>query len=134
MLDITNCPDLAPILLTLLAEHGGGKLTGTRRLKFKESDRGEVMKRELAKFGASIECLENEIIVDNTPLYAPTEPILSNSDHRVVMSAAVLMTRYGGEIVGCEDCAKSMPDFFDRLTDLGANITISENTKERQTP
>jgi len=126
VLDITNCPDLAPILLTLLAEHGGGKLTGTRRLKFKESDRGEVMKKELAKFGASITCLENEITVDNTPLHIPTEPIDSNSDHRVVMSTAVLMTKYGGIINGSEDCSKSMPDFFEKLSSLGANVTISE--------
>lgn len=128
VLDIANCPDLAPILLTLLAECGGGKLTGTRRLKFKESDRGEVMKHELAKFGARITCHENEITVENTILHAPTEPIDSNSDHRVVMSAAVLMTKYGGEIIGCEDCAKSMPDFFERLTEIGADVTISENT------
>lgn len=126
VLDITDCPDLAPILLVLLAECGGGKLTGTKRLKYKESDRGEVMKRELAKFGAKITCLDNEIIVENTFLHTPTEPIHSNSDHRVVMSTAVLMTKYGGEIIGCEDCSKSMPDFFEKLTELGANVTVTE--------
>ena len=122
VLDITDCPDLAPILLTLMAECGGGKLTGTKRLKFKESDRGEVMKRELSKFGAEITCLENEITVENTKLHAPTESVKSNSDHRVVMSAAVLMTKYGGEIDGWEACAKSMPDFFEKLALLGGNI------------
>ena len=123
-LDITNCPDLAPILLALMAEYGGGKLTGTKRLKFKESDRGEVMKKELSKFGAKITCLENEITVENTKLHPPTETVYSNSDHRVVMSAAVLMTKYGGEIDGCEACAKSMPDFFERLAMLGGKIKI----------
>lgn len=122
ILDITDCPDLAPILLTLMAEYTGGKLTGTKRLKFKESDRGEVMKRELSKFGAQITCLENEIIVKSTKLHAPTATVESNSDHRVVMSAAVLMTKYGGEIEGCEACAKSMPDFFEKLALLGGNI------------
>ena len=126
VLDISDCPDLAPILTALLAECGGGRLTGTRRLKFKESDRGEVMRKELSKLGAKIICLENEIIVENTPLHPPTEPIRSHSDHRVVMSAAVLLTKYGGEIEGCEDCSKSMPDFFERLSGLGANLKISE--------
>ncbi len=126
VLDISDCPDTAPILLTLLAECGGGKLVGTRRLKFKESDRGEVMKRELSKFGAKMQCFENEIIVENTTLHAPTEPIFSNGDHRVVMSAAVLLTKYGGEIVGCEDSAKSMPDFFERIKSLGARVEITE--------
>lgn len=125
-LDIADCPDLAPILLAVLAECGGGKLTGTKRLKYKESDRGEVMRCELAKFGARVHCYENEIVVENTPLHTPDEPIMSNSDHRVVMSTAVLMTKYGGEIVGCEDSAKSMPDFFGQLSELGAKIQIKE--------
>ncbi len=125
-LDISDCPDTAPILLTLLAECGGGRLVGTRRLKFKESDRGEVMKRELSKFGTKMQCFENEIVVENTPLHAPTEPISSNGDHRVVMSAAVLLTKYGGEIFGCEDSAKSMPDFFDRIKGLGAQIEMKD--------
>ncbi len=125
-LDISDCPDLAPILLSLLAQCGGGKLTGTKRLKYKESDRGEVMRCELAKFGAKIHCYENEIVVENTPLHTPSEPIMSNSDHRVVMSAAVLMTKHGGEISGCEAVTKSMPDFFGRLSELGAKIQIKE--------
>lgn len=126
VLDVSDCPDLAPILLTLLAEYGGGKLVGTRRLKFKESDRGTVMKRELAKFGAIINCFENEITVENVKLHAPKEPINSNSDHRVVMSTAVLATKYGGTILGCEDCSKSMPDFFEKLSSLGADIEITD--------
>lgn len=130
VLDITDCPDTAPILLTLLAECGGGKLVGTRRLKYKESDRGEVMKIELSKFGAKMQCFENEIVVENTPLHAPTEPISSNGDHRVVMSAAVLLTKYGGEIEGCEDAAKSMPDFFERIKSLGARVEIQEQAKK----
>lgn len=126
VLDITSCPDTAPILLAMLSECGGGRLTGTRRLKFKESDRGEVMKRELAKLGARITCLENEIIVESSSLHTPKEPIESNSDHRVVMSMAVLLTKYGGIIRGCEDCSKSMPDFFQKLKELGADVKISE--------
>lgn len=125
-LDVSDCPDLAPILLTLLAEYGGGKLVGTRRLKFKESDRGTVMKRELAKFGAVINCFENEITVENVKLHSPKEPINSNSDHRVVMATAALATKYGGTILGCDDCSKSMPNFFEKLGSLGADIEITD--------
>ncbi|MBR5307234.1 MAG: 3-phosphoshikimate 1-carboxyvinyltransferase [Clostridia bacterium] len=124
VLDISDCPDLAPILLALLAECGGGRLVGTRRLRFKESDRGEVMKKELSKFGAKIICLENQITVENTKLHTPTERISSNSDHRVVMACAVLMTKYGGEIDGCEDCAKSMPEFFERMAEVGMDVRM----------
>ena len=59
-LDVSQCPDLAPVLMTLAAALNGARLTGTRRLKMKESDRGEVMKQELSKFGAVIENKEDE--------------------------------------------------------------------------
>ncbi|MBR3995794.1 MAG: 3-phosphoshikimate 1-carboxyvinyltransferase [Clostridia bacterium] len=125
-LDISQCPDLAPILMVLLSECGGGTLTGTSRLKFKESDRGEVMRCELSKLGAEISIYENSIVVANTALHAPAERIFSNGDHRVVMSMAVLLTKYGGSIIGCEDCKKSMPGFFGKLKMLGADILITE--------
>ena len=64
-LDISDCPDLGPILFAVAAVKGGGVFTGTKRLKIKESDRGEVMKAELSKFGAVIETKENETYILN---------------------------------------------------------------------
>ena len=54
ILDIKDCPDLAPSLMTMATLLNGAVLKGTSRLKIKESDRGEVMKQELSKFGAKI--------------------------------------------------------------------------------
>ena len=64
-LDITDCPDLAPILFTLAAFYNGAVFTGTRRLKMKESDRAAVMQKELSHFGANIEVYENKCIFDS---------------------------------------------------------------------
>ena len=44
--DVTDCPDLAPVLMVFAAMNGGARLTGTRRLRFKESDRGQAMAEE----------------------------------------------------------------------------------------
>ncbi len=121
-IDIGDCPDLAPILFAMAAEAGSATFTGTRRLKMKESDRGEAMKAELAKFGASVMISENSITVTGGALHAPTAPVDSHNDHRIVMAAAVLMTKYGGRIIGSEAVAKSMPDFFDRLAGLGCKM------------
>ena len=40
------------------------------------------------------------------------------------MALAILCTRYGGVIEGAEAVSKSMPDFFEKLRDLGADIAI----------
>lgn len=122
-LDVSQCPDLAPVLMTVAAALNGAKLTGTRRLKMKESDRGEVMKRELSKFGAIIETAENEITVSKSPLYAPKEKLCGHNDHRVVMSLSVLCSLYGGIIEGSEAVKKSYPDFFEMMKKAGLEVT-----------
>ena len=127
VLDMSNCPDLAPVIMTLAAELNGAVLKGTARLKIKESDRGEVMKQELSKFGADIEIFTNEIVINKTRLRTAAEPLLSHNDHRVVMSLAVLCSKYGGEICGCEAVKKSYPDFFERIAELGLEAKINDN-------
>ncbi len=121
-LDIRDCPDLAPILMTLASELNGAVLKGTKRLKIKESDRGEVMKWELSKFGADIEVYEDEIIINQSVLRTPEIPLDSHNDHRVVMSLAVLTSKYGGEIKGAEAVRKSYPDFFAVAEALGLEV------------
>ena len=50
VLDLSDCPDLGPVLFAYAAMHSGGRFTGTDRLRLKESDRCESMKAELEKF------------------------------------------------------------------------------------
>ncbi len=126
-LDIVNCPDLAPILMTLAAAGGGCKLINTTRLKIKESDRGLVMAKELSKFGADIKVYDNEIIVNKAELYTPKDDLYCHNDHRVVMSLAVLASQYGGRLVGAEAVKKSFPDFFSRVQALGLEISSDDN-------
>lgn len=118
-LDISDCPDLGPILFTLAAIKGGARFVGTRRLRDKESDRIATMKAELEKFGAAIHVGENEVVVERRPLHSPTERLCGHNDHRIVMSLAVICTLYGGEIEGCEAVSKSYPDFFKDIRALG---------------
>lgn len=117
-LDVANCPDLAPALIALMAMNGGGKLTGTRRLKIKESDRGNAMAEELAKLGARVKVAENEIEVTGG-VHAPDAPLCGRNDHRVVMALAAVCARTGGVIEGAEAVKKSFPDFFERIGALG---------------
>ena len=123
--DISDCPDLGPILMAVAAANNGAVFTGTRRLKIKESDRGEAMREELAKFGCRVDIEENKITVHKCELKAPTMPLLGHNDHRIVMSLAILSTLTGGEIYGAEAVSKSFPDFFERLESIGIKVEKS---------
>lgn len=118
-LNIENCPDLAPILFALAALKHGAEFVGTRRLKIKESDRAEVMRAELSKFGADISVEENRVIVKKAALHTPTKALCGHNDHRVVMSLAVLCSIFGGVIEGAEAISKSYTDFFGDLEKSG---------------
>ena len=121
-ISIADCPDLAPILMTVAVMKNGCRLTDTRRLKIKESDRGMVMAEELAKFGADITVGEDFIEIRKSPLHPPKLTLNGHNDHRVVMSMAVICTKYGGIIDGAEAVAKSYPDFFEALKKLKVRL------------
>ena len=48
-LNISDCPDLGPVLFAVAAAKNGGRFTGTSRLKIKESNRILSTKKELEK-------------------------------------------------------------------------------------
>lgn len=121
-MDVGDCPDLAPVLMALGAALCGVTLTGTARLRDKESDRGAAMATELAKFGIETEVGENTITVREGTLRAPTEPVNGHNDHRVVMACATLLTQTGGTIEGAEAVRKSFPDYFEVLRMLGIEV------------
>lgn len=118
-INIEDCPDLGPILFTIAAVKHGGRFTGTKRLKIKESDRAEAMRAELSKFGASLLIEENSVTVQKRQLHQPRERLCGHNDHRIVMSLAVILTEFGGEIDGCEAVSKSYPGFFEDIKKLG---------------
>ena len=124
--DITDCPDLAPILFAVAAAKWGAEFIGTRRLKIKESDRASAMAEELTKFGASVEVYENRVVIKKVPLHAPAAVLSGHNDHRIVMALSVLLTTLGGEISGAEAVSKSYPEFFVHLKELGIKVSLYE--------
>ena len=122
-IDISNCPDLGPILFAVAAAKHGAHFTGTRRLKLKESDRAAVMAEELSAFGTEVTVGENTVDITAKTFHAPDRVLHGHNDHRIVMSLAVLLTRTGGSIEGAEAVSKSFPDFFDKLKDVDIDVT-----------
>lgn len=125
--DLSDCPDLAPVLFAAAAACGhGARFTGTRRLSIKESNRAAVMAQELAKFGAKLQVAENAVTVSPGSIHTPEEPLQGCNDHRVVMALSVLAMKTGGTIQGCEAVRKSYPDYFEALGRLGVSMRISD--------
>ncbi len=125
VLDMSNCPDLAPITFAVAAAKEGAVFTGTHRLALKESSRAEAMAEEIAKFGGSLKVESDQTTVYKKELRKPFRILSSHNDHRIVMSLAVLATLFGGVIDGAEAVEKSFPDFFKILESLGAEIEYS---------
>lgn len=121
-LDLSDCPDLGPVLFAYAALHGGGRFTGTARLRLKESDRASAMAEELAPFGVRCVLEDNAVTVLPGALHAPVRPLEGHNDHRIVMALSVLCVALGGTIRGAEAVRKSYPGFFDRLRELGIEV------------
>ncbi len=123
-LDISDCPDLGPVLFALSSLKNGAVFTGTDRLKVKESDRGAAMHEELFKLGGGLIFGENQITVPKRELSYRGIPIDSHNDHRIVMAMSVILSKTGGEITNIEAVKKSYPNFFFDIQKLGAKVNI----------
>lgn len=122
-INISDCPDLGPVLFAVAAAKHGGVFTGTKRLRLKECDRAEAMAQELKKFGVAVTVREDSVVVYPHDFHAPDEVLLGHNDHRIVMALTVLSSLTGGEIEGAEAVRKSMPDFFEKIKSIGVEVT-----------
>ena len=121
-LDISDCPDLGPVLMALAALKNGAVFTGTDRLKVKESDRGKAMHKELEKLGGGLVFGDNSIVVPKLELKNKGNVLCGHNDHRIVMALSVVLAKTGGEIDGVEAVKKSYPGFFEDIISLGAKV------------
>lgn len=124
--DLSDCPDLGPVMFALSAALGGAEFSGTARLRIKESDRVAAMVQELEKFGVFATVAENSVKIHPAVLHTPTQVLCGHNDHRIVMALSLLCSKVGGTIEGAEAVAKSYPDYFDAIRSLGIDVAIWE--------
>ena len=124
-LDISDCPDLGPVLFALAALKNGATFTGTDRLKVKESDRGMAMHTELQKLGGGLVFGDNFITVPKQFLQYQGKILDGHNDHRIVMALSVILSKIGGEVDGIQAVRKSYPGFFNEIKKLGAEVELS---------
>ncbi len=105
--------------------NGTSRFYNVENLRFKECDRITDYLHELRKAGARVEEKQSEIIVYGQPegIEGGVE-IDAHYDHRVIMALTVvgLRARKGLTIKDAHHVAKSYPQYFDHLKQLGANV------------
>jgi 3-phosphoshikimate 1-carboxyvinyltransferase len=115
--DITDCPDLFPVLAILAcAANGCSKISGIHRLLNKESNRLTSVQEMLLRFDVESSVENDTIFIHGTGKVKTTE-ISSYNDHRIVMAAAIAATISDGpiSIQNAHAIQKSYPTFFEVL-------------------
>jgi 3-phosphoshikimate 1-carboxyvinyltransferase len=119
-LDLAGAPDLVPTLavLALFAE-GRSVLRGIAHLRHKESNRLELLARNLRALGRDAVAYGDRLVIE--PAVAPPNGggIVCDSDHRMAMAFAVAGLRIEGVEIRDPACvAKSHPGFWAQLETL----------------
>ena len=112
--DLTNCPDLAPVLAATAAlAPGPSRLTGLETLPFKESDRLEASADLVRWLGGCAEIQEGPALCIHPGEAARCRPPFDpRRDHRMAFAAAVGALRWGGELLDPDCVAKTFPTFW----------------------
>ncbi len=120
MIDLTDTPDLLPILAVAAAfADGKTEFCGAKRLRLKESDRLKTVADMINSLGGRAEVLPDGLMVYPQKL---TGGVVDGcNDHRIVMAAAIAAAVCENEtkILGAEAVNKSYPKFFDDYRALG---------------
>jgi 3-phosphoshikimate 1-carboxyvinyltransferase len=119
-LDLADAPDIVPTLAVLaLFADGPSVLRGVAHLRHKESDRLEVLARNLRALGRHATSLDDRLIVERPPPCLGGTRISTASDHRMAMAFAIAGLRIEGIQIEDPACvAKSNPAFWDQLDEL----------------
>jgi 3-phosphoshikimate 1-carboxyvinyltransferase len=124
--DATDCPDLFPPAAVLASYcRGESVIKGVSRLKYKESNRGVTLQRELGKMGINIDLLDDEMIIQGNGIVHGAD-VNSCGDHRIAMACAVAGLGAKGEtrIHDAEVVNKSYREFYEDLKSLGASVSL----------
>lgn len=125
IIDVSQCPDIAPILTVLGAlSEGETKIINAERLRIKESDRIISIKTELNKLGAKVEEVGDSLVIQGVDTFEGGVEVSAWNDHRIAMSLAIASIRCKNEIVidEAESVKKSYPHFWDDFEKMGGQI------------
>lgn len=112
--------DEIPMLAILCCfTNGTSTLNGLGELKYKESNRLELIYQNLCSLGANIKLQNDSLVIEKSNLGGGTT-IRTGEDHRIIMAFEVLNTvLHKKNIIKSQNCVKiSFPNFYDELSKL----------------
>jgi len=121
--NISDQPDLFPAISILCATAKGRSIIhGTRRLRFKESDRLAATEEGLRRMGGKTQKRDDSFLIEGTSTQGGI--IDPRMDHRIAMAFGVLGLASEGEttILDAECVSKSYPEFWRTMEALGSQI------------
>lgn len=126
-IDLTQIPDLGPILMILAAASRGKTLfKGVSRLRYKESDRLAAMVENLDRLGVKTTQKDDTLLIDGTDTFKGGQTLDGFQDHRIVMALTVAALKADRPIMitGAEAINKSYPGFFKDFAALGGTVVF----------
>lgn len=121
VIDVSQCPDLVPILAVLGSLSGGTTtIINGERLRFKESDRLMATADVLNKLGGNIVETSDGLVIHGVSGFTGGH-VQSHNDHRIAMAVAIASICANGNIIldGAEAVNKSYPHFWEDFKAMG---------------
>ncbi len=121
IIDVSQCPDLVPILGVLASmSEGQTRMIKGERLRFKESDRLATTADLINRLGGQAIETPDGLIISGRERFSANR-LDSHSDHRIAMAAAIASIKADGPLLlqGAEAVNKSYPHFWEDFKALG---------------
>jgi len=131
-LDLNSTPDALPALAVVgCYAQGRTVLKNVAQARIKETDRIRVMAEELAKMGATVEEMEDGLIIHQSKLTGTH--VHGYHDHRVVMalSLAGMMAEGETEIDTAESVDITFPGYVEKMSRVGARMKLVGIKKQK---
>ncbi|MDE2972536.1 MAG: 3-phosphoshikimate 1-carboxyvinyltransferase [Acidobacteriota bacterium] len=128
--DMRSMPDAVPTLAAIAPfAEGITRIRGTSHLRHKESDRIAALADGLGRLGARATATDDGLAIEppegGAAVRAPA--LDAHGDHRIAMALALTGLRIPGVRVGSPQVvAKSFPDFWRALAELGVRVSGEE--------
>lgn len=126
-IDLSQCPDLGPIIAVLAATSTGTTtIVNADRLRLKESNRLSVMVEILTSLGIESTETKDGMIITGSSNIKGGITLDSHNDHRIAMSIAIISTVCEKPLIltNADAINKSYPHFFEDFEKIGGQIDI----------
>lgn len=124
VIDVSQCPDLVPILGVLGSlSKGTTMIINGERLRYKESDRLMATADVLNTLGGKVTETSDGLIIEGVEKLTGGR-VKSHNDHRIAMAVAIASNVAKGKIVleGAEAVNKSYPHFWEDFEKMGGEV------------